>query len=419
MDTLNFQINKTAISLTSYTMPTPYLTGRNSDYLCVFDLSEEWDGLTKYATFYNNQSQVSEARILSEGMCRIPYAVLTYGDVEIGVVGKNGKEVVKSSLTLFMPVQRDAGEHEAEIEEPDETVYQQIISKLALIDRGIQTAKVEDGHLYIYLTNDEKIDCGSIASEITGHSIEFAYVNADGELILVRTNGEQINCGPIGGANFPEITPESEGKMLQVVDGRWVLVDPPNSLPEVTALQNGQVLRVRDGAWQVSSPDRAVTSAYINEAGELILVFNNGDEYTQPMDGSSLPVVTEDDNDKILKVVDGAWALVPEVTGVLPAVSASDNGKILQVVDGAWQTIEIDLSDGTPFPVGNGLCWVNGALELDMANELAEGDARPVSANIVATTVDTKIEEKVNEAVSETAMNADDVNALFADVFGG
>ena len=396
METLNFAIENTAISLVNYSMPTPYLTGRNTDYLCWFELTNEWDGLTKYATFYNTRSGKTEARLLSEGMCRIPYAVLTYGDLKIGVVGKNGRDVVKSSLLYILPVQPDAAEHEPDYNEVDETIFEQIIARLAQIDRGIQSAAVADGHLYIYLTNDERIDCGSIVSEVNGHNIEFAYVNADGELVLVRTNGEQVNCGAIGGANFPEITPQDEGKMLQIIDGAWTLVDPPSSLPAVTALENGQVLRVVDGAWDVTSTDRAVTSAYINEDGELILVFNDGGEYEHPMDGLALPVVTAEDENKILKVVQGEWALVNQPDGVLPAVSLADDGKILQVVDGAWQIVEADLSDGTGFTVGNGLEIVNGILQLDMG----------------------VVETKVQEAVGDESLTTEDVDDLFDEIFG-
>lgn len=376
-------------------MTRPYLTGHNTDYLCVFTLSDEWQGLTKYATFYNTHSGTTEARLLSEGMCRIPYASLTYGDLEIGVVGKNGALIDKSSLTYVMPVQADATAHEDEIEEPDDNVYQQIIAKLALIDRGIQSAAVRDGHLYIVLTNDDIIDCGSIVSAINGHSIEFAYVNNDGELILVRTNGEQVNCGAIGGANFPEITAADEGKMLQIIDGQWALVRPPVSLPEVTTLQNGQVLRVLDGAWQVAAADRSVTSAYINEDGELILVFNDGVEYTHPIDNSVLPVLTANDENKMLKVVNGEWALVSEPSGTLPGVGVSDNGKVLKVVDGAWQVVDPAASSLGDLALGDGLEIVNGTLQLDME----------------------AVSEQIQDTVDETAMSPEDIDDLFNDVF--
>ena len=395
-------------------MPRPYLTGRNTDYLCVFALSDEWDGLTKYATFYNTRSEKTEARLLSEGMCRVPYAVLTYGDVEIGVVGKNGKEAVKSSTRYTIPVEQDAAAHDDEIIDPSGDVFEQIIAKLALLDRGIQSAHIDNGHLYIYLTNDERIDCGSIESEITGHNIEFAFVNALGELILVRTNGEQVNCGAIGGVGFPEITANDEGKVLQIVDGAWALVPPQSGLPDVTALQNGQVLTVVDGEWAVDYPGRILVSAYINNDGELVLVFADGEELVDPTAGSAFPAITANDENKILRVVNGQWALV-DLNGadVLPAVTAADDGKILQVIDGAWQTVEADLTGGVSFTVGNGLKLENGVLSLDMASSLSSSDSRPVAASTVATQVETVAQD----AVDASAMSANDVNDLFAEIF--
>ena len=395
-------------------MTRPYLTGRNTDYLCVFDLTDEWDGLTKYATFYNTHSQQTEVRLLSEGMCRIPYAVLTYGDVEVGVVGKNGKEAVKSSGRYTLPVEADAAEHDDEIVDPEGTVFEQIIAKLALLDRGIQSARIEDNnHLYIYLTNDERIDCGSVVSETAGQSIEFAFINSAGELILVRTNGEQVNCGQLGGAAFPEITAADEGKMLQIVDGAWVMVDPPVSLPAVTTLQNGQVLRVVDGAWQVTDADRTITSAYLNEDGELILVFNDGSGSGQASGSAVFPVITANDENKILKVVNGAWALVDLPSNTLPAVDVSDDGKILQVIDGAWQTVEADLSGGLPFAIGDGLKLENGVLKLDMADGLTANDNRPISAS----TVLTEVETVTQDAMDASAMTANDVDDLFDELF--
>lgn len=47
----------------------------------------------------------------------------------------------------------------------------------------------------------------------------------------------------------------------------------------------------------------------------------------------NLPTAGVEDNGKILKVIEGAWAKgSPE----LPAVTADDNGKFLKVVDGGW-----------------------------------------------------------------------------------
>lgn len=48
-----------------------------------------------------------------------------------------------------------------------------------------------------------------------------------------------------------------------------------------------------------------------------------------------LPAVTSADNDKVLTVVEGAWAVQSAGSG-LPSVTSSDNGKVLTVISGEW-----------------------------------------------------------------------------------
>ncbi len=65
-------------------------------------------------------------------------------------------------------------------------------------------------------------------------------------------------------------------------------------------------------------------------------------EYEPIVDPTTgLPVVTEDDNGKVLKVVDGAWVAAEEEAAEdeLPTVTTEDNGKVLRVVNGAWAAV--------------------------------------------------------------------------------
>lgn len=65
----------------------------------------------------------------------------------------------------------------------------------------------------------------------------------------------------------------------------------------------------------------------------------NGQLFTAPTGGGSgLPDVTGADNGKVLKVVNGAWALV--YPNELPAVTSADDGKILKVIGGAWAPVD-------------------------------------------------------------------------------
>lgn len=51
----------------------------------------------------------------------------------------------------------------------------------------------------------------------------------------------------------------------------------------------------------------------------------------------TLPPVNENDNGKILKVVEGMWdKATPSGGSSLPAVTADDNGSVLTVVEGEW-----------------------------------------------------------------------------------
>lgn len=60
-----------------------------------------------------------------------------------------------------------------------------------------------------------------------------------------------------------------------------------------------------------------------------------------------LPIVSATDNGKILRVVDGKWA-VSEETVELPAVSGDDDDKVLTVVDGVWAAAALPADDSEP-----------------------------------------------------------------------
>lgn len=64
-----------------------------------------------------------------------------------------------------------------------------------------------------------------------------------------------------------------------------------------------------------------------------------------------LPVVTTDDNGKILQVVDGAWTAVEEEAAEdeLPTVTTEDNGKFLRVTDGAWTAVSLASAEEASF----------------------------------------------------------------------
>lgn len=96
-----------------------------------------------------------------------------------------------------------------------------------------------------------------------------------------------------------------------------------SSLPEVAAKDNGKVLKVVEGEWAVGS-----------------------DADTNP-----LPSVTASDNGSVLKVVEGVWAVGADSdTNFLPAVTAADNGSVLKVVNGAWAVASLEEQTPEPEP---------------------------------------------------------------------
>ena len=137
METLTFEINKTTISLTSTTSQVPYLTGKNTDYQCVFTWSEEWENLTKKATFHNTQSGMKKTMLLDDNACLIPYDVLTYGNLEIGLGGYDNETLIKNSRLYIMAVQRSAGDNDEDMESADPSLLDQLFTEMADCRRAL------------------------------------------------------------------------------------------------------------------------------------------------------------------------------------------------------------------------------------------------------------------------------------------
>lgn len=140
METLTFEIDKTSISLTEFTMPRPYLTGHNTDYLCQFTVDDSWSGLLLRATFCNRNTGIKKTHMLLDNACYIPFQVLSYGTLEIGIVGLDGDEVIKSSDVHLIPVRHDAGENDEDFPDPDPTAMEELLKIVASINAEIQNA---------------------------------------------------------------------------------------------------------------------------------------------------------------------------------------------------------------------------------------------------------------------------------------
>lgn len=177
METLSFQINKTDISLENYTMPTPAIPGGCSDVFCTFAFSDDWSGLTKKATFHNISADYTKNAPLSENGCFIPLSVLTYGNIEIGVVGLDGETIVKSVEPLRMPVKRSSYEHAEDMPDIEPALIDQLLAKMAECDKGVVSGGIDptDHHLYVNLTNGDRIDLGEMATGVNFNTDDTLY----------------------------------------------------------------------------------------------------------------------------------------------------------------------------------------------------------------------------------------------------
>ena len=107
---------------------------------------------------------------------------------------------------------------------------------------------------------------------------------------------------------------------------------------------------------EVSVPDEVAAAV------EAVLGVKIGEDGNYPADPRILPVVTAADNGKILRVVNGKWAVSAETTE-LPAVSGDDNNKLLGVSSGKWAAVNAptELPTVTADDDGSVLAVVSGA----------------------------------------------------------
>ena len=170
METLTFEINKTNISLVSTTFQAPYLTGKNTDYQCVFTWSSEWDNLTKKATFHNTQSGMKKTMLLDSDSCLIPYDVLTYGNLEIGLGGYDNETLIKNSRLYIMAVQRSAGDNDEDMESVDPSLVDQLFAEIAECRRALD---------YTETASEKAEEASGSAAEALGY-VQLASQHKDG-----------------------------------------------------------------------------------------------------------------------------------------------------------------------------------------------------------------------------------------------
>lgn len=186
----------------------------------MFTWSEEWNGLTKKATFHNTHSCVKQTRLLEDGACRIPYEVLTYGNLEIGLGGYDGDALIKNSRLYTMAVQRSAGDNDEDMEPIEPTLLEEIMAKIAACDKGVVSGGVDplDNHLYVTLTNGDCIDFGEMATGSEDKQLDDIYVDANGNLVIRYADGTEKTSSALG---LPPAGVNDQNKIMQVGQNGW------------------------------------------------------------------------------------------------------------------------------------------------------------------------------------------------------
>ena len=161
-----------------------------------------------------------------------------------------------------------------------------------------------------------------------------------------KTIAEALDEAEISGGGLPDVTADDNGKVLKVVEGAWDK-GTDSGLPAVTTSdkKKGLAVNATTGQWEVS--DRAV----IVENGSADLtngscrssyapVWDTATSQFKRMKVTWLPATGSENKNKTIKgkSTNGEFELVDFPTG-LPAVTADDNGKIMKVVDGAWALV--------------------------------------------------------------------------------
>lgn len=139
---------------------------------------------------------------------------------------------------------------------------------------------------------------------------------------------------PDDGGLLPAVTAADNGKVLRVVSSAWTAADMPEVLPNPNALTfTGAVTGTYDG----SAPLRV----------EIPSGGGSGSDISLGLTGAAVGQIA-----KITAVdasgVPTAWAPADMPAGV-PSVTDADNGKFLRVVNGEWAAAAINDANGVSF----------------------------------------------------------------------
>ena len=208
----------------------------------------------------------------------------------------------------------------------------------------------------------------SSTTPVSYSGLRFLCVTVDAENISVGISTHSDVSG------IPAVTADDDGKILQVWDGAYVLVDMPESegggtsaetetaifpLQEVSGFADGMVViapapfaLVEGEEYRVVFDGVEYNLVCQDLEGHLILTDTEVAETGEPASDTYILINHAPSDDMVVfgSMISGAGdpatshtiGIYQTVTAPeLPAVSSADNGKILQVVDGAWAAVAV------------------------------------------------------------------------------
>lgn len=160
---------------------TRILISNSKNYLnAIFTFSSDWDGMAKTAIFTRND--VTKYQLLADDKCVIPWEVLKAGGFVCSVVGmKNGTVITTNNVNITPDMSSSQFAVNliecgfVGIDDPDKTVYEQIIDKLldaAQLSREAEASSISSinidattGHLIVTTKAGTKIDFGQMKGD--------------------------------------------------------------------------------------------------------------------------------------------------------------------------------------------------------------------------------------------------------------
>lgn len=224
----------------------------------------------------------------------------------------------------------------------------------AALDKGAVQFKVKLGELSGEGEYEATILMGSIETETEGSKftcscrVSGSYV-LDGELstsnvaeltIVVIESGVMAVMSHL--LHVPPVDETSNGKILQVVDGKWKTADAPSG--------GGADIVVDDALSETSEnpvQNKVIAQAVADSAEAMEQLGTAVETLGTAVEtlGERVPPVDETSNGKILQVVDGKWQAADAPSGGAGDGSglpeAEQDGMMLQMVNGAWTAVAV------------------------------------------------------------------------------